>query len=167
MQTKEELQKQIEDLQDKLKEAQNKLKNLDKNERWKPEENETYYYLNEFNEPVVNCFTDTCNSDKNRYRCYNLFETEKEANREANKILIRRKLEDIARRLNGDEKIDWNNCLQNKFVIVYDYKAQKLDTTSAVILKAQGCVYCLHSTILKEAIKEIGKRKLINYIKGE
>ena len=41
------------------------------------------------------------------YRAYNCFKTQEEAEQEAEKILVRRQLEDIAKRLNKGEKFDW------------------------------------------------------------
>lgn len=167
METKQELKQIISDLENQLKEAQEKLEKLGKYERFKPEENETYYCVNEFNEPVESYFTGICNSDKNRYRCYNCFRTLEEAEKEANKILIRRKLEDLARRLNGGEEIDWNNFTQIKYRIFYNYEKQVIDYSSDCKYKNEGAVYCLDPNFLDKAIDEIGGFTLIDYIKGE
>ena len=90
------------------------------NERWKPEPNEVYYYVNQ-----VSATSTTVNGefdiDVARYRTYNCFKTKEEAKREAEKILIRRQLEDIARRLNKGQKIDWDDYDQPKYFISLYY----------------------------------------------
>lgn len=124
MSDKENLRELIDDLKNQLQEAQDKLENLDKNERFKPEDGEIYYYVDNTNRILNTCFNNyfSNSNDMDRYNTYNCFKMKEEAEREANKILIRRKLEDIARRLNGDKEIDWNNYIQNKFYIDFNKK---------------------------------------------
>lgn len=108
-------------------------------ERWKPEPNEEYYYVNQFSEAskYVNVEVDI---DAKRYRTYNCFRTEKQAELEAEKILVRRQLEDIARRLNKGKEIDWNNYEQAKHCIEL-YK-NNIITNFYNAHKTQGTVYC-------------------------
>lgn len=66
------------------------------------------------------------------------------------------KLQEIADRLNGDEKIDWERLNTEKYSIGYDYSSKKL---ICPINFAQRFVdtYCLKSNFLETAIKEIGE----------
>ena len=171
--TKEELQKLINDLQNQLKEAQVRLEKLNKHERFKPEEGEVYHYVDTDNRISNTVFDNSFVGDCNKYKAYNCFETKEEAEKEANKILIRRKLEDLARRLNGDEKIDWSNEDQPKYYIVFDdkdngdYMQKHLFDNVTYIRRTQGTIYCLQPNFLVRAKEEIGKQELIDYIKGE
>ena len=170
---KDELQKLINDLKNQLKEAQVKLEKLGKHERFKPKEGETYFYVDNDTCVCNTTFDNSFISDCNKYSAYNCFETKEEAEKEANKILIRRKLEDLARRLNGDKKIDWSNEDQPKYYIVFndkdngDYMQKHLFDNATYTRRTQGTIYCLQPNFLVRAKEEIGKQELIDYIKGE
>lgn len=171
MSDKENLRELINDLKNQLKEAQVKLEKLGKHERFKPEEDEEYYYVDNDNSICGTNFDNSFVDDKNRYNTYNCFRTQEEAQKEANKILIRRKLEDIARRLNGDKKIYRNNRKQRKYFINYyfNYKNNEFDLGVSwnEYLCVQGTVYCLSEKILDIAKEEIGEQELKDYIIGE
>lgn len=84
-------------------------------ERWKPKYDEAYWYVND------GCYVYQSNYyndglDTNKIDTYNCFQTREQAEQEAEKILVRRQLEDIARRLNKGEKIDWIKCYQKKIL---------------------------------------------------
>ena len=115
---KEELFKEISKTEEHLAAMKKMLEDCEY-EQWKPKEGEKYYYLG-FNLRVF--------SDKNRSHSsttksideYNCFRTAEEAKEEAEKILVRHMLEDIARRLNKGEKPDWIKCYQKKYYLGYD-----------------------------------------------
>ena len=162
---RDDLEKTIKDLQNALDKAQEELKNLNNYERFVPEINERYYVVNGF------CTIDLIENNMTPFdhRCinnYNCFKTREEAEKEANKIIIRRKLEDIARRLNGGKELDWSNN-KNKFYITYSAHENALHFAKTMNLQIQGVVYCISPKILEVAIEEIGEERLIDYIKGE
>ena len=95
-----------------------------------------------------------------------MFQNPKEAKVEAEKILVRRQLEDIAKKLNKGVKIDWNNNKQSKFALVFNHEDNTLCTTSNSWLNAQN-VYCLDENFRAVAIQEIGEERLKRYLKGE
>lgn len=169
METRQKLKETINELRDKLKEAQNKLENLDKNERFipNPKEEELYYFIDSMGRVRTTTAIPASDFDKGTVDFYNCFKTKEEAKREANKILIRRKLEDIARRLNGDEKIDWDNSYQLKYHILYNTEGKCLTYKTTSRLKNEGSVYCLDKNFIDEAIKEIGEKELVNYITND
>ena len=74
-------------------------------ERWKPEPNEEYYFVSE-NGKIVQARNCGWEPATNRIDFYNCFKSEKQAEAEAEKILVRRMLEDIARRLNKGKEFD-------------------------------------------------------------
>ena len=134
-------------------------------ERWKPEPNEEYYYVNQVS-ATSRAVNDEFDIDAARYRTYNCFETEEEAKQEAEKILVRRMLEDIARRLNKGKEFDWSDEDQCKWYIVYN-TTFGFETYSVSENTVQGVVYCLDKNFLNIAIKEIGEGRLIKYLRGK
>lgn len=135
-------------------------------ERWKPEKGKKYYFINSCN--IVMCeIRDANYSDAARYDIYNCFKTREQAEQEAEKILIRRQLEDIARRLDKGEKIDWHNEEQPKYSIRFNYCPGKIVLDRCFRQQALGVVYCLDKNFLDVAIQEIGKERLKKYLRGE
>lgn len=139
-----------------------------KYERWKPENNETYYFVNSCDE-VEETWRSSINfiPDIKRYNTYNCFETKEQAKQEAEKILVRRMLEDIARRLNKCEKIDWKGKYQSKYFIYLNNEEDELCYADSRLYKFQNVVYCLDPCFLDVAIQEIGEERLKKYLRGE
>lgn len=135
-------------------------------ERWKPEINEPYYYINHIC-GVVQDRNDNTDIDTERYNFYNCFQTREQAKAEVEKILVRRQLEDIARRLNKDEKIDWNNQEREKHCLAYDNNDKCICQAVNKFTIRQGTVYCLDENFKDIAIQEIGKEQLTKYLRGE
>ena len=133
--------------------------------RWKPEPNEEYYYVSEDGKIVQ---TRNCGWEPaaNRVKFYNCFKSEKQAEAEAEKILVRRQLEDIARRLNKGQEINWNDDNQLKYCIGFDFPFNII-SIGALYRKLQGSVYCLSDEFKDVAIQEIGEERLKKYFKGE
>lgn len=130
--------------------------------RWKPEEGGLYYFLNTYETTDVNEFCST-EYDIMRYKTYNCFETKVQAEAEAEKILVRRQLEDIARRLNKGRTIDWESH-EYKFhlLIINDVISQEVCQD----IKYQGTVYCLDGNFKDVAIEKIGEERLKAYLRG-
>ena len=132
--------------------------------RWKPEKGKMFYFLNSYNIAISETW-DADSSDAGHYNIYNCFQTCEQAEAEAEKILVRRMLEDIARRLNKGKKIDWNNTEQSKYHI--DLYCNNIIMDYFVAHKIQGTVFCLDENFKDVAIQEIGEERLKNYLKGE
>lgn len=163
MNKKEELEKTIKDLQSELNKAQEDLKNLNNFERFVPEENEKYYYINE--QGIITWEDNDTYVDKNRIAFYNCFRTKEEAELEKEKILVRRMLENIANRLNKGKKIDFGDLTSKKYFICFDYDRNFIRLNHSSWLQAAGAVYCLSDKFLEVAIEEIGEERLIKYIR--
>ena len=161
---KQEILEEINKTKEHLANMEKMLKEC--NGRWKPELNEEYYYVNQVS-ATSRAVNDEFDIDAVRYRTYNCFKTKKQAELEAEKILVRRRLEDIARRLNRGVKIDWHNDNQYKYCFIYDVDYQQINQDSNINVIRQGAVYCLDKRFLDVAIKEIGEERLKNYLKGE
>lgn len=137
--------------------------------RWKPKDGEKYWYITNTNQLSQIDFTSERSykreDDYQRWRTYNCFQTREQAEAEAEKILVRRQLEDIARRLNKGEEIDWDNSEQSKYCITL--YCNNIITDFYLAHKTQGTVYCLDKNFLDTAIKEIGEERLKAYLRGE
>lgn len=160
------------ELQNEINKTKEHLANMEKMlaeceyERWKPKKGQKYYYYTtEYKVLYLNWY-DT-KTDEKLYSTYNCFQTREQAEVEAEKILVRRMLEDIARRLNKGEKIDWKGTYQDKYYIYLDTETDKLIYGESIRSKDQGTVYCLDQDFLDVAIQEIGEERLKKYLRGE
>lgn len=159
-----------EELLDEIEKTKQHLTNLEKmlkecDERWNPKPSQEYYCVDDGN-VVRRVNFNTMNAyDRDRIKTYNCFRTREQAETEAEKILTRRQLEDIARRLNKGIKIDWNNIKQSKYCIGLYFN--NIVTNFYYGHKTQGAVYCLDGDFKAIAVKEIGEERLKKYLKGE
>ena len=156
---------------DEINNTKQHLTNMEKmlgecSERWKPNSCDAYYYIDAFGN-VLSQIETGHSSDSAFWKSYNCFQTREQAETEAEKILIRRMLEDIARRLNKNEKIDWSDEDQTKSFIFLDCKTQLIERDYNLRDKIQGVVYCLDKNFKDVAIKEIGAERLKKYLRGE
>lgn len=135
--------------------------------RWKPKDNEKYWYISDYNTINYSLFMSKIQIDNMRFKKYNCFSTREQAEAEAEKILIRRQLEDIARRLNKGQKIDWDNERQNKYYIRFNYCKDIIELDHTWKNKFQGASCCSDKNFLYVAIQEIGEKRLKKYLKGE
>ena len=157
---------------DEISKTKEYLANLEKmlkeceSKRWKPEPNEEYYYVNQVS-ATSRAVNDEFDIDAARCRTYNCFKTEEEAKQEAEKILVRRQLEDIARRLNKGQEINWSDDNQIKYCIRFDFPLDMISICARLHQKLQGSVYCLSDKFKDVAIQEIGEERLKKYLRGE
>ena len=135
-------------------------------ERWEPKNGEEYFYVDNVGIVQNALFDNTMGYHLALCRTFNCFETEEEAQVEAEKILVRRQLEDIARRLNKGREVDWSNEEQYKWYFAYS-TAFGFATYSVYENTTQGVVYCLDKNFLNIAIQEIGEERLKKYLRGE
>lgn len=105
--------------------------------------------------------------DFQRWLIYNCSQTKQEAEAEAEKILIRRQLEDIAKRLNKGRRIDWKNTLNSKYFIEYEEFDDIICDDYIYARKTSGEIYCLNKNFKDVAIQEIGEERLKKYLRGE
>lgn len=158
-----------EEILNEINKTKEHLTNMEKileeySERWKPSSCDAYYYIDAFGN-VLSQIESGHYSDSAFWKSYNCFKTREQAEAEAEKILVRRMLEDIARRLNKGIKIDWNDGVQSKYCI--ELYCNNIITDFYLVHKTQGTVYCLDKNFLDVAIKEIGEERLKNYLRGE
>ena len=168
MDEKQKILNDIEEAQRKLDEAHKKLDEYNTGyKRWKPKDNEQYWYIDSSGSVNYTLFMSEIQNDNMRFKNYNCFKTREQAEAEAEKILVRRQLEDIARRLNKGRKIDWDNQEQDKYFIRFSYWEDRIRLETCWKNKSQGVIYCLDENFLDVAKREIGEYRLIKYIRGE
>ena len=160
---KQELQNEINKTKEHLKNMEKMLEEC-KCERWKPKDNEMFWYIDSSGFVNYSLFMPETES---RFKNYNCFQTREQAEAEAEKILIRRKLEVIAKCLNKGEKIDWRDDSQPKFYLYYNCCSENIKYGIYYHSKIAGVVYCLTEKLLDIAKEEIGEERLIKYLKGE
>lgn len=163
-----------EEILSEIEKAKEHLANMEKMleeceyERWKPKDNEKYWYLDSYGSVNYTLFMSKIENDTTRFKNYNCFPTREQAEQEVENILVRRQLEDIARRLNKSKEIDWNNFNQNKYFISFNCATQLIERDVYNLKnKVQGVVYCLSDDFVSVAIQEIGVERLLTYLKGE
>ena len=160
-----------EEILNEINKTKEHLANMEKmleeySERWKPNNCDAYYYINAFGNVLSQIETGHY-SDNAFWESYNCFQTREQAEAEAEKILVRRMLEDIARRLNKGKEIDWSDEGQTKYFILLDCKTQLIERDGNLRNKIQGVVYCLDNSFRKIAIQEIGEERLKKYLRGK
>ena len=162
---REEILDEINKTKEHLAKMEKMLKEC-KYERWNPKPSQEYYCVDDGND-VRRVNFNTMNAyDRDRIKVYNCFQTREQAETEAEKILVRRQLEDIAKRLNKNEKIDWESESPRKYYLCVD-KYNYIYSNVCYSVKYQGTVYCLDESFRDIAIQEIGEQRLKAYLKGE
>lgn len=160
-----------EEILQEIKKTKEHLTNMEKMleeceyERWKPKEDETYFYVASSGMIEQDEKRDGFIIDDRRYNFYNCFPTREQAEQEAEKILVRRQLEDIVRRLNKGEEIDWFDSGQPKHCI--ELFCNNIITNFYFSHKTQGTTYCLDENFLDVAKREIGEERLKKYLRGK
>ena len=164
---KEELLKEITKTEEHLATMKKMLEDCEYSQ-WEPKEGETYYYISEIGSVIKNReWLGTKVVTETRRDFYNIFQTKEQAENEAEKILVRRQLENIARRLNRGRKIDWSDANQRKYYIYIGMRNNHLLWGQSILRKTEGVTYCLDSDFYKKAEQEIGTERLTKYLKGE
>ena len=163
---KQEILEEIEKTKEHLPNMEKMLKEC-KCERWKPKEGEGFFIIDAWCRVCYKDYQEINICCQEYYNTYNCFQTREQAEAEAEKILVRRQLEDIARRLNKGEKIDWNNQQQGKYSLYLSSNRNAIEWYSEKYRKIQGTVYCLDSNFYDVAIQEIGEERLKKYLRGE
>lgn len=88
--------------------------------KWKPREEELYFYINSNGEIEYRYYKNRNINDKRRIcNIGNYFKTDEEAEHMLEKLKVIRELRDFALKHN-DKEIDWSDCEQMKYVLFYN-----------------------------------------------
>lgn len=160
---KQELQNEINKTKEHLANMEKMLEKCE-GESWEPKQEDLYWFVNSYLNVTDDCWVNT-NDQRNLYNAYNFFRTKEQAKAEAEKILIRRQLEDIARRLNKGKKADWQCSNMPKYFLGVNI-ANKLIQDFNLTSRDER-TYCLDPKFKDVAIQEIGEERLKKYLRGE
>jgi len=128
--------------------------------RWRAEINKTYFYISA-NGKIHSYPEESSEDDEILYKLGNYFATEEEAEFELNKRLVFQQLKDYAFSHNKIE-LDWKNQQQPKYFIVKSATGLAWERIYSKGYSEQ--VYFSSADILSNAIKAIGKDKIIKYL---
>lgn len=134
--------------------------NKPKNKVWKPEKDETYYYLYSYGKIEEDTW-DNANEDRIRYAIGNCFKTREEAEFAIERQKVITELKRYAMEHN-EEKIDWNNGKQIKYSLSYQHNKNMILIDCCY--SSQCCsIFFTSEEIAIAAIKEIGEERLKKY----
>lgn len=142
-----------------------KVEEVKDNMRWKPEEGDIYHYITAIGE-ITNSYWYNTDKDRYLYLCRNCFPTFKDAKKHKYLKKVRYELEELANSLNN-EKIDWDNPVQPKYHITYNFAEVRLIQVVNYQEQEIGAIYCLNNEFIDKAIDKIGKDDLIDLLKEE
>ena len=128
---------------------------------WKPENNETYFYISGHGR--INYHKWNNDSTDNRYYGIgNCFQTKEEAEFALEKVKVETGLRRFAEE-NNEHKIDWTDEDQEKWFIFYNCdKIYPYQTYSTM----RNDIYFSSKEIAEQAIQTIGKKRLKKYYFG-
>lgn len=104
-------------------------------------------------------------SDSFRYDTHNYFQTEEEAQRYAKVLETERQLKKFADEHN--DVIDWNDINQHKWNLCYYYSRYEVSPIRCCGVKESRTIYFSSEEIAQQAMDEIGKEKIKDYLTYE
>lgn len=132
------------------------------------EEDENKYWTVQYDGNILS-FTDyRTNFDISNKEIGNYFKTKKEAEEYLEDLKVKTKIKDIAKELNGYKEINWHDCSQDKYFLIYNYddsEALNAKYNHECAWKLEGTTHCLDKNFADECIKRIGIERLENYLK--
>ena len=162
MQNLEELKKKYEELGKEIE----RLEKQKENKRWRATNDTRYFILDSWGRIIS--VTDALDpSDEFRYKIRNYFKAYEEAQRYLDNLNTYYDLMDLAEELNNGEKVNWNDMIQSKYYIYYNFNTDKLQQTSMSYIKNVGQIYSLNENFLDIALKRIGKERLEKLFKED
>lgn len=140
-------------------------KELSKGSRvWKPEKQERYYYTDGYANVAADNWDDY-EVDIDRLNVGNVFRTSEEAEFALEKTKVKAELERYALEHNETlrEKWDREGTYQH-YSIVFDHEKNKIEITNAYFLQEESTTYFTSKEIAYNAIKAVGRDRLLKYL---
>ncbi len=132
-----------------------------KNKKWKPNEDERYFVLDDSGR-IINETWDDDNLDNYRHFTNNVFKTKEEAEFRLEQIKVYNELKNFA-----DENNDDIVCDNDKSCIYYNCRLSKsLGTYTISHSQDLGQIYFSSEELAKQAIEKVGEDRIKKYLFG-
>jgi hypothetical protein len=161
----EKLENEKNTLTSELNIVKDKVFNERKQKTLNPTEDKDYYYYIGSCGDVCKAVLLNCPTVHWRMRQGNYFKSSEEAQQYLEKLKTKAELKAVADELNGDTEIDWNDLVQDKYCIYYNFSTKRLCTCNNFAQEI-GQIYCLDEYFVDKAIERIGERQLIEMIRS-
>lgn len=136
--------------------------NGSKGKVWKPESNETYFYISGCGVISSRIWINNNDTNNKYYEIGNCFKTKEEAEFALEKRRVEVELQHFAEE-NNEREIDWEDEGQNKYYMYYDIVTDEIEGSVLYRSKVAGIVYFSSTKILEQAIQVIGEERLKKY----
>lgn len=136
--------------------------NGSKGKVWKPESNETYFYISGCGVISSRIWINNNDTNNKYYEIGNCFKTKEEAEFALEKRRVEVELQHFAEE-NNEREIDWEDEGQNKYCMYYDIVTDEIEGSVLYRSKVAGIVYFSSTKILEQAIQVIGEERLKKY----
>lgn len=166
---KEDLLSLIDDLEEQISSLKEELQKAviegDKNasfKRWRAEEGEGYYYLDDFGD-IASKGDEYDIFDNQRYNIGNYFKTPKKTEFCKQQALYLQQYKDF---ISEDipTKDDWKDDSKTKYYACYDHHDNFLDISLSIVYEIQGVIYSKSKEKIEKFIKKIGEDNFKKYI---
>ncbi len=159
---KENLQKQIEEMKTKLADMEAELNKPEVSiNYWQPRTAENLYYVNYLGHIAEANYTENYQWDKTRYR---VFKTKEEAKRYAEYVKAEETLRGVIAGANEGWLPNWGNDDSLKYVILYRFDVDRLETVSYSVSKLLPNLMYIKSKELAEKLMKEYKAEFKTYL---
>lgn len=137
---------------------------IKESKRWKPKDGDPYYYIMGDGDVGRTTYYRHSLCDMGRITINNYFKTEEEAEFAVEKAKVYLELKNFADENN--EPINWNNPLQEKFYIMWDYEKCSIIYTYSCWMKTLDAIYFSSKKLANQAIETVGEDRIKKYLFG-
>lgn len=134
------------------------------NKRWRSKNGDLYWLVGSNGKPDWS-YELNRDIDNFRYDTHNYFQTEEEAQRYAKVLETERQLKKFADEHN--DVIDWSDINQHKWNLCYYYSRYEVSPIRCCGVKESRTIYFSSEEIAQQAMDEIGKEKIKDYLTYE
>ena len=152
---------EVQDILDKLNAVFNNFKHAENHTRWRGDDGQSYYFIDEFFKPK-NCLEEHELFDDNNYRYGNYYRTTYDVDKALAHLKIKQQLIDLALRLNMGVPIDWSDSNQLKYYLFKNDTGNIAQGFTRCAICQMDSTFCLNENFKDIAIAEIGEGALLS-----
>lgn len=138
----------------------------DENKRWRAEKNGEYWYVNQFGVAIISREEGGSMYDDTLYYSHNYFRTKEEAEKYAKVLETEMLLRQFADEHNY-KTVDWGNMEEEKWYMSYKYDERDIAFYLMYLARDPNTVYFNSRNLAREAVKTIGRDRVIEYLTYE